>query len=322
MNKLLKQNGGILLYVFILGVIMLTFISLLATLFSSSVVNVKNIQDFIGRTQKAENIFNNAVERYKNDQNDYEMYLKQEDFEHSLTQYKKDQTVFLHSSTDDKKDYIWSFNDTQREIAFIKEDSVTGEDVFFDNKLDEIKSFKIYWNMKTDISNPEISKYNPMQRVENAHLRITLEKVGKVGLENSKRCFNTNNSVVIDHITIQSEDIFEDVFNNALIIDESYFKSFTLSDDCTKIPDYVGDLEGDPPIFPDPYEPPLLNGNNPLDFNNYGYTLTIEVLSGETSVRVNAVGNNGYIPTDYLDVEVIPEKEGDVLEEEVYVGEI
>ena len=292
-----KNSGVVLIYVVVIGAIMTLFISVFIITFNGSIKSMKEIKNQFHMNFMKEDLVTITTERYKQDTNDSKIYKKYENIEHSATRYKKDETIFLSSGLSNEKNHIWNFHKNQRELPLIDLNTET----FIDNKIDLIKTFKVYWNMKDDLTQDDIKKYNSMQRQENASLRITLTRKG---IDSSTRCFNTTNADVSPHILVQGGDEFENIFNNTLIVKEEYFKSATLTDDCTKTPDYIGDLLADPIVYPDPFEPLLLNNNGirTLDFENNHYTLKIQALTGETNVRVIASGNNGYIPTNTLNV--------------------
>ena len=303
---IIKNNkGGVLLYVIIIISIITTLFFLSLTLFSSSAKRNKSIQTFIQKNIQQDNIINNIEARYKNNPFDIAIPLKQKEFQHQVTQYSNNYTQFLHANIDTEKSFSMNIHQSQKEAPFLNTD--TG--LISDNQLEKIRGFQIYWNMKNTIDNDELKQFNSIGRTENSHLRITLTKTGP---QNSTRCFNTNNLDVINDIIIDGGDSLSSVFNNELIIKESFFKSATLSNDCTKTPDYIGDPDATPPINPDPFEPKLLNNDSvlPLDFSNFHYTLTIEILNGDSHVRVKALGNNGFLPTKALKIIVEPEFSG------------
>lgn len=307
MNKNLQNNtGGILLYVIIISTIIGVLVFLVSILFSSAARSSQDIKNFIHKDFKSENIISNTQSRYKNDPQDINISLSQSNFQHQATQYRNDWTLFLNSQKTLEKSQSLDFKKAQRERPF--PNSNTG--LMYNNQLDTVRSFKVYWNMKNTVDNDELKKYNPMKRAENSNLRITLTKTGT---ENSTRCFNTNNADVTPDVGIDGGDTLSSVFLNEIIIKESYFKSATLSSDCTKVPDYVGDPLATPAIPPDPFEPALLNSDGilPLDFENHVYTLTVEALDSASHIRIQALGNNGFIPTNELEIFVEPEGGGE-----------
>ncbi|MBT4936635.1 hypothetical protein HON22_01845 [Candidatus Peregrinibacteria bacterium] len=306
-TKLKSSKGGILLYVVIISAIVSMMVFMISVLFGSATRSSKDIKNFITKDYKSDNIITNTESRYKNDPSDVNIFLKQSNFLHQATQYKNDYTVFLNSQKVSEKSWTLPFKKAQRERPFVS----SSAGVLYDNKLDTLRSFKIYWNMKNTADTDELKKYNPMKRIEASNLRITLTKTGP---QNSTRCFNTNNADVISDIGIDGGDSLASLFLNEITIKESYFKSATLSADCSKTPDYVGDPLANPAIAPDPFEPPLLNNDGilPLDFENYTFALKVEALDSAGHVRVQALGNNGFIPTNELEILVEPEREGEL----------
>jgi hypothetical protein len=287
-----KTQGGIFLYVLILWGVITFFLTLALILFGSSISHTKNISTALQNDYKRENIISNVVERYKQDQGDISIALKQSGFSHQISQFQKSHTVELNADIADESFYAWEFHDGQEEISFI--DINTG--AFYDNQLYKIKNFKLSWNVGTNTTEADVKTYNALQRNEQSNLRVyLLKRSGSV----VQKCFLSSNVV----------SGANGAFQNSFTFSEASFMSTSYGDiACTEDdPDEVNTVLNN-------------NGADALDLLNTHYVLLVEALNGITHVKLETVGNNGSIPTGYATTEVIPEAGGVSVNQTDFVG--
>lgn len=317
-------QGGVLIFVMVLSFIIILFIALLLTLYGDSVSHVKVVRDALYNDYKSSNMAIYTKAAYLDDSELQDAYAKKSGVDHYLTRYFNNYTKTLHAGINTLDKYYIEFNKSFREATFTNPE--TG--ALHLNNLDDIKNFKVYWNMKSDWTEAsptddlvDFKKYNPQKRTESSDIRITLVKYGNSTY--AVKCFLSSNS---DIVSTAASGQYDSVFNNSITIDESYFKR---SIDCTTTLDAVPG--GSPPYDQDdPYKNELMlnaNGVAVLDFNNYSYLLLVEPVSGVTTVRTVAIGNNGgdasidgYTPTPYLNINIYPETSAKFFESNEFIG--
>ena len=288
--------GGALLYVLVLWGVISLFLSLVVVLFGSSVSTTHTVKGYLQGDYLQKNILSSVLARYSQNSQDYELHTQQEGFTHTVTRFSDKKIIEVNANIDAKKEYYYEFHRDQREIQYV--DPVTGD--ISKNNLEEIQNWEIYWDMKTDQSNVVVQQYNPLQVQESTDLRVTLIKFGA---QTSKKCFDTSAS----DVTVVDPGVLS-AFQKKIVLDELYFKSSSLTEDCDEL---------------DPDDDSLLlnsNGVLPLDFDNNRYILKVESLSGATHVQVLSVGNDSYIPTEYVYVDIVPDFEGVSVDGEYFIG--
>lgn len=292
-----KTQGSVLLYVLIIWAIIALLLSLVTIMYSSSIANTLQIQNFIQTDFLRKNLVENITNRYNNNYDDAKMYTQASGFSHTLTRYTNVETVFLNSNIASESYHFWEFHKGQRELSFL--DTSTIPPSPFPNQLDGIQNWKISWNLSTNTALADVKTYNLLQRNESAGLRITLLKTGT---ETVKKCFNTSNPDVQGSITTDG------AFLQSLTLSEAFFKSISLTEDCTES---------------DPFDVSTFlnaNGASPLDFENNSYILKVQALDSAAHVRLTAVGNSTYIPTNFLNIFIVPSTGGEALEKKVFVA--
>jgi hypothetical protein len=303
MPYLRKKSGYIMFYVLMIGFIIIIFLTLLYSIFG---ISISNLMTNLGQSNldlKAKNILNYTYNLYLNDSLDSEILAERDYFDKQISSYKKDFTQILDQV--DNKNLVYVFHPYQEEQSFIN--LKTNE--LYDNNINEIESFKIYWNIKEKLEGTESleiqaehKKYNPIEREEESELKITM--IRKKAGTYVQKCFYTDNPDIGDKTAVGD---FSDLFVNSLDLSENLFKRHS---DCTN--DLAEDLLKNPPLEEDRfYGDSLFNIDGTLDLKNNTYILIIEPKSDKiTHIRVNAIGNNSYIPTVNLYQKLIPKSSG------------